>query len=95
MFGFGKKRGRRKKLKQRRKLPLRFDPPSLALPMQAWHVQAYGSVGPARPERVNRSLSQLSHGLIGGCRTMASIPDTWQDADRGTRIPTHWPDTFH
>jgi hypothetical protein len=36
-----------------------------------------------------RDLSQLSHGLTGQYRTMASMPDTGQDADLLIRIPAH------
>jgi hypothetical protein len=36
-----------------------------------------------------RSLSQFSHGLTGRYRTMASPPDTRQDADLPIRIPAH------
>jgi len=42
-----------------------------------------------------RSLSQISHGLTGRYRTMASPADTRQDADLPIRIPVHWLDTLH
>jgi len=38
---------------------------------------------------------QLSHGLAGRCGTMASMPDTDQDADLRIRIPVHWPHGRH
>jgi hypothetical protein len=43
----------------------------------------------------SKTLSQLSHGLTGRYRTMASVSDTWQDADLPIRIPAHRPDTLH
>jgi hypothetical protein len=39
-----------------------------------------------------RYLSQLSHGLTGRDRTIASIPDTRQGTDLQIRIEAHWPD---
>ena len=39
-----------------------------------------------------RNLSQLSHGLTGRYGTMASMPDTRQDADLRIRTLTDWPD---
>jgi hypothetical protein len=44
---------------------------------------------------MGRDLSQISHELTGRHRTIASVPDTEQDADVRIRIPAHWPDTFH
>ena len=37
-------------------------------------------------------LSQISHRLTGRYGTMASMPDTRQDADLRIRIPAHWAD---
>jgi hypothetical protein len=42
-----------------------------------------------------RSLSQFSHGLTRRYRTMASMPDTQQDADLRIRTPAYWPDSWH
>jgi hypothetical protein len=36
-----------------------------------------------------RNVSQLSHGLTGRYGTMASMPDTRQNADLRIRIPAH------
>jgi hypothetical protein len=41
------------------------------------------------------NLSQLSHGLTGRYRNMASMPDARQDAELRIRIPAHWPDARH
>ena len=38
---------------------------------------------------MGRDLSQISHGLTGRHWTMASMPDTEQDADVQIRIPAH------
>ena len=40
-------------------------------------------------------LSQFSHELTGQYRTVASTPDTRQDADLRFWIARHWPDRFH
>jgi hypothetical protein len=42
-----------------------------------------------------RDLSQFSHGLTGQYGTVASIPDTQQDADLRFWTAEHWPDRFH
>ena len=42
-----------------------------------------------------RDLSQFSHGLNGQYWTVASIPDTQQDADLRFWIAEHWPDRLH
>jgi hypothetical protein len=39
--------------------------------------------------RSHWDLSQLYHGLTGRYRTIASMPDTRQDADLRIRIPAH------
>jgi hypothetical protein len=49
----------------------------------------------SRSAAKGRSFSQISHGLTGRYRTMASPPDTRQDADLPVRIPPHWLDTLH
>jgi hypothetical protein len=61
VFGFARSAGQRKKLKPRRKLPLRFDPPSSALPMQAGHVQADGE---HRPGHDQRGRTGVSHSFL-------------------------------
>jgi hypothetical protein len=45
--------------------------------------------------KVPGDLSQFSHGLTGRYGTMASVPDTQQDADLRFWIAEHWPDTLH
>jgi hypothetical protein len=69
VFGFARSAGQRKKLKPRRKLPLRFDPPSPALPMQAGHVHAGGEHRPGTTsEGEQESLTAFS-------RTDRTVPD--------------------
>jgi hypothetical protein len=48
-----------------------------------------------RSRLARADLSQFSHGLTGRCWTMASMPDTRQDADLRIRIPAHRPDMLH
>jgi hypothetical protein len=43
----------------------------------------------------SKTLPQLSHGLTGRYRTMASVPDCEQNADLPIRIPAHRPDMLH
>jgi hypothetical protein len=50
---------------------------------------------PLRPAATAWSLLQVSHGLAGRYGTMASIPDTLQDADLRFWIAEHWPDGLH
>ena len=50
---------------------------------------------PGSGRRQEQGLSPFSHGLTGRYRTMASMPDTWQDSDLPIRIPAYWPDVFH
>jgi len=52
-------------------------------------------IGGVRSPMVRKDLSQLSHGLTGQYRTMASLPDIWQDAELRIRIPALSPDTLH
>jgi hypothetical protein len=51
-------------------------------------------LGPAC-RRQGRRLSQTSHGLTGLDRTMASMPDTEQNADLAIQIRVHWLDALH
>jgi hypothetical protein len=51
-------------------------------------------LGPASHCQGQGSLT-VSHGLTGRYWTMASMPDTWQDADLPIRIPAHGSDTLH
>jgi hypothetical protein len=44
---------------------------------------------------IGRALSQISHQLSGRDWTMASLPDTEQDADLRFWIAEHRPDRLH
>ena len=69
-----------------------------ASPSRWWpggKVPGEGRADTAAGAAMGRDLSQLSHGLTGRHWTMASMPDTEQDADVRIRILAHWPDTLH
>ena len=51
--------------------------------------------GPCDAVTQETGTSQVSRGLAGRYRTMASKPDIWRDADLPIRIPAHTPDARH
>jgi len=69
--------------------PARARPARLSAPPRA----SKGAWPRPRP-KVQESLSQISHGLDGRYGTMASIPDTQQDADLRFWISEQWLDRF-
>jgi hypothetical protein len=85
VFGFGKKRGRRKKPKPRRKLPLRFDPPSPALPIRPG-TDAFGLCTPsATCVLASTATRATTHAAWSACSLPGSVSHTRPATD--LRIP--------